>query len=333
MAHLNLPIDEISGRGIDLDRAADFLELSAFFSRDGSVMSSVLAGPLSIGGEEDYEGLEEEMKLEEGELLCNDAVLRLAERRHMLGNSYPFSIDSEGSMVRFVRGDNSLGQIAYVLCLILSDIASSTPMLGVGLHPNEDDVRKLRQYFQSFATAALAAEINGRAWSFGFPRPDGSGFIDKLEEIWMEISDGYIERQEGASRFTKDDGIDIFAARIHRDRLPGFLFAAAQVTTGRTTRISKKSLKGRLQGFKSRWFHPCPVTDIIPYMIVPFALPRDEFVDNVRNCGNLLHRLRIPNRVMEAEKLVHSGVQIEGYTCLFIATEWLLNYRDRSVNR
>lgn len=333
MAHLNLLIDEIRGRRIDHDRAADFLELAAFFSREGRVMSKTLASPVSIGGEEAYGSVDQEMKSDEGELVCHAAVLRIAQRRRVLGDSYPFSVDPEGAVVRFVHIDNSLGQIAYVLCLILSDIASTDPMLGVGLRPNEQDVRKLRRYFQSFATAALAAEINGRAWSFGFPRFDGSGFIDKLKEIWREIDDGRIERQEGASDFTKDDGIDVLAARIHCDRLPGFLFAAAQVATGRTMRMREKSLRGRLEGFKSRWFHPYPVTDIIPYMIVPFAIPRHEFVNYVRICGNVLHRLRIPIRVMEAEKLVRSGVQVEGYTCLASATEWLLNYRIESFDR
>ena len=71
--------------------------------------------------------------------------------------------------------------------------------------------------------------------------------------------------------------MDVFAARRHPDRLPGFLLAAAQVATGKDMR--EKSLKGHLGAFKSRWFAPQPVTEFIACMIVPFAAGRGQFID------------------------------------------------------
>ena len=89
-----------------------------------------------------------------------------------------------------------------------------------------------------------------------------------------------------------------FAARLHPDRLPGFPLAAAQVATGADARV--KSLKGHLDTFKSRWFAQQPVTAFVVYMVVPFAMADDQFVDDVRVLGNVLHRLRVPRRVAEA---------------------------------
>ena len=324
-----LPLDEVTGTSIDLDRAADFLELSAFFSSEGVVITSGLANEVSIGAEESNTetGVETGQDQEE---LVSGAVNCVNERQHTLATSYPFRLDKNGEILRFLAVNNSLGQAAYVLCLILSNLKSiSDVLIGSGLHPDEEEVRKLRQYFQYFATAALAAEIGGKAWSFGFPRPDRSSFLLKLEEICRDLHDGRVEEQEGAPKQTKDDRFDVIATRPHKDQLPGFLFAVAQVATGKNFR--EKSLKGHFDVFKSRWFSSPPATVFIPYMIVPFAIQRSQFIDDVRVMGNVLHRLRVPIRVAEAERLTKNGMMIEGYELLTEALEWLEDYRNHLI--
>ena len=115
---------------------------------------------------------------------------------------------------------------------------------------------------------------------------------------------------------------------MHPDSLPGFLLAVAQVATGANWR--QKSLKGHLSAFKSRWFGTQPVTDFIPYMVVPFATADNQFMDDVRVMGNVLHRLRVPRRVAEAARLVKAGVTIEGYDRLAEAARWVSDYRSRA---
>lgn len=329
---LNLPLDEVtgsaaSGAQIDFDRAADFLELAAFFSADCMTLTSDLASGTSIGASEDHMDLDKEMQNGEEELVAS-TVYRIDERRQVLGCSYPFKLDNRGEVLCFVQDDCLIGQTAYLLCLILSNLKSASAVLTYSdLHPSDCEVRSLRNHFQHFATAALASEIKGQAWSFGFPRLDHSGFISKLKEIWTELVDGQVDAQIGAPASPKDDQVDVFAAKLYRDRLPGFLFAAAQVATG--TNMREKSLKGHLTAFKSRWFARQPVTEILAYMIVPFAIAKRQFVDDVRTMGNVLHRLRVPLRVAEAEELVNVGVSIEGYDQLVEASRWLADYRVR----
>ena len=84
-----------------------------------------------------------------------------------------------------------------------------------------------------------------------------------------------------------------------------------------TTRV------GHLAAFKSRWFATQPVTEFIAYMIVPFAIDASNFVDDVRTMGNLLHRLRVPCRVAEADQLVGR------YERLSEAARWVAQYRLR----
>ena len=209
-----------------------------------------------------------------------------------------------------------------------SNFPNSTSSFTSRLLPEKEEIQGLRRLFQYLSTAALAAEIQGVAWSFDSPRPDGSSFLGKLSEIWSTFDDGAVSRQLGAPESPKDDKVDVFAARLHPDRQPGFLLAVAQVATGKNWK--EKSLLGHLDAFKDRWFARRPVTRFMPYMIVPFAIADLKFRDHVSVLGNMLHRLRVPVRVAEAGKLWDEGVQIEAYDQLPAVVDWVTSYRDRA---
>ena len=289
---------------------------------------SDLTNQAGIGAATDHADLDEEMQSGE-EDLKSSTVARIEFRRESLGTAaYPFNLDSRGEILTCHLDNDRLGHTAYILSLVLSNLKALSPILGATvLHPDDREVERLREFFQFFATAALAAELHGSAWSFGFPRPDGSGFLKKLKEIWLKLGDGRVQPQPGAPKKPKDDQVDVFAARLHPDSLPGFPLAVAQVATG--ANANDKSLKGHVSAFKSRWFATQPVTEFWPYMIVPFAIDDDQFLDDIRVMGNVLHRLRVPRRVSEAADLVANGETIEGYDKLALATQWLAEYRDR----
>lgn len=328
MTPLILPLDEVTGRRINVDLAADYLELTAFFASDGTARASDLANAASVGPEEGLGELGEEMA-HGAEEIVTSAVYRIKLRQKALDSTYPFELDREGSTVTCVFEEASFGHSTYILSLVLSHLRAVSPVLAdPDLHPNDEEVKRMREYFQYVATAALAAEVQGQAWSFGFPRPDGSGFLPKLKEIWQELRDGRVEAQTGVPERPKDDQIDVFAARTHSDKLPGFLLAAAQVATG--ANAWAKSLRGQLDPFRGRWFRTQPVTDFIPYMIVPFAIGDEKFVDRVRTMGNVLHRLRVPRRVAEAEQLAQSGIPIEAYDRLPEVASWVTRYRSQA---
>lgn len=328
---LYLPIDELTGKSIDFDRASDYLELTAFFAEDSMVLVSDLADQTSICSD-DHEKLDEEMESGEEDLVSG-TVACIKNRLEVLGSSaYPFTLDKRGKALmctlKLVDEQVSFGHAAYILSVILSNLPPMSPVFDDSyLHPDKNEIRQLRIFFQYFATAALASEVHGRAWSFGFPRPDQSGFIKKLTQIWERLGDGQVSPQPGAPTKPQDDQIDVFAARPHPDGLPGFLLAVAQVATGKNA--DQKSLKGHLDTFKDRWFSQRPVTRFLPYMIVPFAKTDDQLLDYVRVMGNVLHRLRVPRRVAEADKLVKAGETIEGYDQLAKAAAWIASYQDR----
>ena len=330
MNSLYLPLDEVKKQPGNSDLTADYLELTAFFAKNSIALVSDLADQTEIGAADDHADLDEEMQSGKNEEdLISRTVTRIENRCETLGASaYPFDLDERGEILICNLDRNSLGHAAYILSLVLSNLRAVSPILdGSLLHPNSQEVDQLRKFFQYFATAALASEIHGRAWSFGFPRPDGSGFIQKLTEIWERLGDGRVSKKDWAPTSPKDDQIDVFAARLHPDGLPGFLLAVAQVATGRNA--DQKSLKGYPGSFKRQWFDLEPVTEFLPYMIVPFALSKDKCFRWVSNMGNVLHRLRVPRRVADAAELVKAGEMIEGYDRLAEAVQWIASYQDR----
>ena len=254
----------------------------------------------------------------------------MASRKRALGTAYPFDLDERGRVVFFTAEEPDLGQGAYLVSLLLSNLRAVTPLLdGSHAHPSDAEVRLLRNYFQYFATAAIAAEIGGAAWSFGFPRPDGTGFSTKLSEIWAVLRDGTVGFDPAAPLSPKDDKVDIFAWREPRDRLPGFLLVAAQVATGGNWR--DKPIKNHVDRvFPRRWFSRLPVTEMIAYHVIPFARPDAGFRDDVLLLGNVLHRLRVPLRVAEAAGLAQDGVAIEAFDQLGEATEWIRSFVEKA---
>lgn len=326
---LYFPLDEIDRQNPNFDLAADYLELTAFFSDKNRTSTKSLINATEIGSEDEYKELEEEIA--EREKIISGAVSRIDDRQYVLDTAYPFALDADGDFLEYVAQEPSYGQAAYLLSLVLSNLKSISPILdGSQVYPSEEEILELRQYFQYFATASLAAEVNGRAWSFGHPRPDSTGFHAKITEIWDVLRDGKFQPGVGAPDSPQDDQIDIFAARLHRDRLPGFLFAAGQVATGKNWK--DKSLRGHLSKvFFNRWFSPEPVTEMLCYHIIPFARPDDKFFDDCRVLGNVLHRLRVPNRVAEAKRLHEAGESIEAFDQLCAAVEWVKTYSTRGT--
>ena len=323
-----LPPDEFDGtEPPNLDLAADYLELKAVFSENSQSFSEEIVAALEVTAETEFSDVNTE--LEKREDIAAGAVTRMASRKQVLEAAYPFELDDQGAAIFFTAEQPDLGQTAYIVSLLLSNLRALTPLLdGSILHPSDHEIRELRRYFQYFATAAIAGEIGGPAWSFGFPRPDGTGFLEKLSEIWTVLRDGRVKADPTAPSAPKDDQVDVFAWREQRDGLPGFLLVAAQVATGKDWK--DKSIKSHVDDvFPRRWFDPTPTTKMVAYHVIPFARPDDKFHDDVSVLGNVLHRLRVPRRVTEAADLARSGVAIEALDQLEAAVQWIQSYVTR----
>ena len=325
-ARLYFPLDRMQTRNPDLDLGADYLELKAFFFHDvGVLINDDLNNHLSISdfGTQD---------IDIQDAIISPIVERVSGRQRALGDSYPFELQQNGNVLVYRGGGHtgkklSNAQSAYMISLVLSNLNSMSPILKEsGLTPDKSKIDDLRKFFQYFATAALAAEVNGRAWSFGFPRPDGSGFWNKLNEAWSVIKDGIPCKAAGVQNGAKDDQVDVIAVKMHPDNLPGFLFAVAQVATGKDW--DNKGIRDYFHNvFERKWFAGRgPVSSVLVYHIIPFARPDDQLCWDCARLGNILHRLRVPYLVAEAERRVCAHKEIEAFSLLPGATEWIECY-------
>ncbi len=319
------PPDSFGGQQLpDLDLAADYLELKAVLSEQKYSLSRNIIDALEMSADYDFTNVDSEIKKREH--VADETIGQIHLRKNILQEAYPFELDELGETLSFVSEQPNLAHIAYLTSLLLSNLHPVSQVLhDFKPYPSKDDILSLRRYFQYIATAAIAAEIGGRAWSFGFPRPDNSGFVEKLKEIWTVIKDGEVEADISAPSAPKDGGVDVFACREPEDGLPGYLIVAAQVATGKDWK-NKSLLEDINHQFLKRWFGRQPVTRIIAYHVIPFARPNSSFRDDVLTVGNLLHRLRVPDRVLKAQMLVDNGVNIESYGKLMEASDWIRKF-------
>ena len=339
----DLDSDEVT----DWNISADYIELLAYFSKDSVALFTELINAIEIPTEQDREGIGSEVSHREEILIETREVIR--RRADLLEDVYPFSMgggeDSltyTGNSIKDLSMPQVFGQTAYMISLVLSNHPKLRQVLDVSkVRMNKKEITKIRRYFQYFATAALAGEVSGSAWSFGFPRPGGTGFRDALRNIWKTLKDGEVNPNLGAPKRAKDDKVDVFAARMHKDGYPGFLLAVGQVATGKNWR--SKSILGYVVqggGFKTKWFLPPPVTNFICYHIVPFTFAdftvakRFEFSNDCAEFGNILHRLRIPRRVKEAcIRREEEGICIQAFDELYKAVDWVVKYRKRGQGK
>jgi hypothetical protein len=328
-----IPQDELTGPTPNFLLAADLVELTALFAADSQAMLAELSSALEIGQDE-YENLDE--VLAKRDRITVETAAEIELRGRLIGEGYPFRLDAKGAVLTFTAPQN-WGQTLYVLSLILSHLPSErSPVLErAGLLPGEPEITELRRWFQSCATAAVAAEIGGDAWAFGWPRPDGSKFLDKLKAIWARLHDGDVRDKPlvGAPTKVKDDEIDIIAAKLSCDEAHGFPIILAQVASGENWR--SKPLRSHADYvFYPEWFSNPPASQTLVYHVIPFVLPREQMRRETRRLGHLMHRPRLCARAYEAQQTikVRGDLQIEGTEAFGKVDAWASNYRSRNTN-
>lgn len=325
-----IPQDQLTGAEPNFALAADLLELTALFAPERRALIAELTSALEIGQDE-YENLD--AMVQTRDRISGETSSEIETRARQLGGAYPFMLDLRGSILTFAEEQN-WGRTLYLLSLLLSHLPSErSPVLErAGLVPDEPDIVKLRRWFQYCATASVAAEIGGQAWAFGWPRPDGSAFLDKLKTIWKQLKDGDVREapSPGSPVKVKDDGIDIIAARLSCDGLHGFPIVLGQVASGDNWR--SKPLRGHADhAFYPEWFSTIPASQTMVYHIIPFVVEPSMFRRETRRLGHLMHRVRLCSRALEAyeSKLSGGSIAAEG-TAAFVEVErWIHNFTSR----
>lgn len=232
-------------------------------------------------------------------------ILSQYEKRSLiLGDTYPFIFNVEDQL--FEMRKETLEELeiyhhAYIYCLYFSHITKSRLFSGLG-----DTTNAHRDLLQIAATVALAGYVRGNSISFGWPRPDASGFYASLCRVIELMKEGRVKAFEDINRYLKsrphkDAGIDVISWRDDNphDVDPGnrqIFFA--QVASGHNWR--GKPVKEDIRFIQDYWLEQklFRVTDAI---VIPFdfeqddeEIKRDAISLVADEFGVVIHRLRLP---------------------------------------
>jgi hypothetical protein len=219
----------------------------------------------------------------DGDVFLQTVSAELSNRIKKLGAAYPFELSDNGESLSLTAG----GHI-YLFCLLLSH-PKKGPVLNGKYLPNITNT--VRDLFQACSTLAAAGEVRGNSYSFGFPRPDGTGFLEKLRVVYQKFGEGKVVDSvpRGASRKQKDAQIDIIAWKDRPDRAAGKRYVLGQVASGNDW--PGKTIKGAaIDSFHKTWFSNPQVASqataalYIPFCIIPEA---DDTVED--RIGVLTH--------------------------------------------
>lgn len=319
-------------------KVADWLELKAICSQGSRVSFSTLASATAIGDEEQNPDIAEEDQ-EEDELILT-AQADIERRRANIGNDYPFRIDDNGRVLRFVTPLSKAGSV-YLFCLFLSHAADHT-IVPRDLAPHVTN--KVRDLFQACATVAAGGYVRGPSMSFGFPRPDGKDFLRALRNVYRLFGDGKpcAKPRKASPKNVKDNGIDIIAWCHSIDNLPATHYLVGQVASGRDW--VDKSVKPDREHFHDYWFTCKPGSQTEDAMFIPFELEpeswkgvrdyHDLLTDHMQSVayryGTLFYRDRVVKHLADGLQLITSEkTNIQRADEITEVQRWVKKYTER----
>ncbi|MFM0628860.1 hypothetical protein [Paraburkholderia xenovorans] len=318
MALSTLPLDS----GVQV--AVDWLELKVLASEYAIVSLASMSRIWDTRrNTEDTDPAGEES---EEDVFYQSVVNELNLRMTQLGRAYPFQFSASGASLELKPKPNE-GMYAYVFCLLISHTKKGQVLSGQYI-PKLTNV--VRDYFQICATLAAAGEVKGHAYSFGFPRPDSTGFLTKLRAIYAAFGEATVvaEAPKGASRSPKDEQIDLISWKTRKDGGAGKRYVLGQVASGADW-VNKTIRGGAIDRFHHTWFMPPGIASqascamFIPYSIVPN--PNESVADKLlvltHEFGAIYYRNMIP-------LLVQKGVEFANRCDASIVIERLAEFED-----
>lgn len=257
--------------------------------------------------------------------------MEIEERADLLGECYPFQFSTSGESLEFVEANVTQGGWIYIFCLLISHPTQGAIFDGKYQPPITNEIRN---YFQACATYAAAGELEGHSYAFGFPRPDHTGFLEKLAAIYMNFGEGtqVVDKvPKGAPDRQKDAQIDVIAWRPSPDEAAGKLYMLGQVASGANWQA--KTIKGGpIDSFHHVWFTRSPASTPTASMFVPICYGsiwdnsmRDAVNHYSYEFGHIFYRFRIPQLAQKGINIAakNANIIIERLADLELLIAWL----------
>jgi len=259
-----------------------------------------------------------------------DICQEIRNRIEKLGDCYPFQFGETDEELVFQWDSSNEGAIIYVFCLFVSNTNNDVIFDDASFYTITHHIRDL---FQACATWAAASLVLGHSYSFGFPRPDHSGFLQKLTTIYKRFGDGQVRKTPlpGVSSNQKDAKIDIISWHPRVDSAPGTHYILGQVATGNGW--PEKNIKGApISAFHEIWFELVPASTPTPAMFIPFNIipeNNESIAEKVgiltRQLGDIYYRLVMPKLAQKGLELarINNNLVIERIDDIAEVSTWV----------
>lgn len=272
---------------------ADYLELLALMMDDRSASISDLGRDLAQDGglgelpedEVSQEMYPSDRGGERVQELVQLATMEVERRISNCGRNYPFELDERGVLQALRRADSSV----YVFMLLLTNCAS------LNVLPAE------RKLFEQISTEVAATFLGGGRdvlrVCFGFPRGDGSGFVQALRGLCEKVGEGSVNPVAEGISTQNDGGVDLIAVKRFPDRKMGQLTMFAQCGTGRHWMDKLSDLQPKT--FMKLWMAEHLAVDPIKALFVPVAIEENRWRKVAMAAGIPFDRTRIAYHAAE----------------------------------
>ena len=203
-------------------------------------------------------------------VLADNVADELDFRTQTLRDAYPFTIHSRTETWSLEVHPDRLNVPAariYVFCLLISALRDGRLLSGPIQKAAAEDFTRL---FQEIAYHAATQLMGNGGVSFGWPRPDGSKFLEAVHKFSQAYGIGEAKGMPlpSSSHKEKDEGIDVIAWRSFSDKRPGQLLLLGQVASGNDW--VNKPVQTAVARFLD-WFVTRPANYYVPAIFIPFV--------------------------------------------------------------
>ena len=306
-------ITELPSAQADPVEHADWVEVDAIRSRDGSSSYETFVSQIHISGTTetmvvDNEDVDDDGGGELSQLVADSAWAEIGRRFRACGGdggSYPFDVTSGG-----ITRKDGWQSSAYIFQLLLTK-------LGKDAGPPETYGDRIFERLSSHAGRLYfgGPTNSARCFRFGFPRPDRTGFLNALTALCKELRAGSVNREAALINQQQDSHLDVVVWRSFADRRESQLIGFGQCATGMYWQDKLTELQP--DNFANEWlskrFYPEPVR----MFFLPQCIESKRWNHVTLHAGLLFDRCRISNMI--GQLVGELSQECEGWSAAAVA--------------
>jgi hypothetical protein len=260
---------------------ADFAELTAWKNKTAS-KREIVAYLSRIDDNNDNIGCEDDE--DENSELLDDVMIEIDRRVAACGNGYPFSLEREGTVLRYVEDDSDHGSILYRYLLL----STRLNMTSSKVHDGIDGTLLLEEV----AAHTLRNYLGARARSFVFGTAASGNFEAKVNDLCNQLCEGVRFRNPDDASVTKnDDKLDAVAWVPFSDSLASQIIIFCQCKTG--TSWSELIHQLQPETFMKRWMEYSFLVTPVRAFCLSEAVDRSRWKSLCAATGIMFDRCRL----------------------------------------